>query len=67
MWTLMNYLVSWNIFLAKKPLLVVQSCFKVRPKYFIQPTRKARGRGGLFMDLSIYPNGGTSADLSKIS
>ena len=30
----------------------------------IQPARDARG--GLFTDWSIYPYGGTSADLSKI-
>ena len=38
--------------------------FLILGAFFIQPAREALG--GLFTDLSIYPYGGTSADLSKI-
>ena len=38
-----------------------------KQKYiFIQPAQRPRARSGLFTDLTIYPYGGTSANLSNI-
>ena len=36
------------------------------PRAKLAAEQRPRARGGLFTDLSIYPYGGTSADLSKI-